>query len=85
MDNSIIGSIITFENKKSYVVFDTLIDGETQYLYMATTNEPLEIMFAKKPIDAINDTDISTIGDKVEKEKVLQLLVEKSKKSEETA
>ncbi len=79
MNNTKIGSIIAFENDKTYVVFDSIIEGDTEYLYMATTSEPLEIMFAKKPVDASGETDIVTIGDKAEKDKVLSFLIEKSK------
>ena len=79
MNNTKIGSIIAFENDKTYVVFDSIVQDDTEYLYMATTTEPLEIMFAKKSVDASSETDIVTIGDKVEKDKVLKLLIEKSK------
>ncbi len=84
MDNNLIGSIIAFENGKSYVVFETLVHDKIQYLYMATPNEPLEIMFAKGPLNTTGETDIVTISDKAEKEKVLQLLIEKSKKADNT-
>ena len=46
MDNIKIGSTIDFENGKSYVVFDSIVEDQTEYLYMATAFEPLEIMFA---------------------------------------
>lgn len=79
MDNIKIGSTIDFENGKSYVVFDSIVEDQTEYLYMATAFEPLEIMFAKRSVGTNNENGIITIGDREEKERVLQLLVEKAK------
>ena len=74
MDNLKVGSIIELDNQKTYAVFHVVIEDNEQYLYLATINEPLEIVFAKMPVGSSSPSDLVTVTEHSEKEKLLQKL-----------
>ncbi len=76
MDNTKVGSIIEFDNHKTYTVFHVMVEDDNQYLYLATINEPLEIVFAKMPIGSLDPNDLITVTEQSEKEKLFQKLKE---------
>lgn len=76
MNNLEVGTIVELDDQKTYTVFHVVIDGEEQCLFLATVNEPLEIIFAKMPVGSSNPSDLVAITDRAEKERFLQKLKE---------
>ncbi len=78
MDNIMMGEIIELDNGKKYLCFDQIKENDYTYLYLITPNSPVEVKFAKQTINN-NDSKITIIGKKEEKQYVLDLFKEKRK------
>jgi len=66
------GEIIKLSNNKEYICCGTVADNGIDYVYLMSNFKPLEIKFARQAI--VNDEiEITVIGSKEEKEKVLKL------------
>lgn len=66
------GELITLENGEEYNCVSAIVEEGTRYLYLITNKRPIKVKFAKQSVNK-NDSLITLIGRKEEKEKVLKL------------
>ena len=66
------GETIFLENGKSYVCFSKIEAEEERYLYLVSTEKPIEIKFAKQ-LKKGDSSFLTIIGEKEEKQRVFEL------------
>ena len=71
------GELITLSDGKEYAVIDTCNINNTIYVYIMTTDQPLEMAIVKESIDADGKVNLVTVNDREEALNVLNAIAHK--------
>lgn len=73
MEKIKMGDTITLDNNKEYTCSAQMVENNINYLYLISSDIPVEVKFAKQNILDTNN-EITLIGNKDEKQYVFNLL-----------
>lgn len=65
------GEVITLEDGKEYIVFNSILKEGVNYVFLISNFKPVEICFAKEIIDGEN-ISLEIINDQKQKEELMK-------------
>jgi len=76
MDRISKDEVITLEDNIEYYVIDTVLEEDTNYLYLAQVNDPKQIMIAKEVVEG-EDLIVEELEDGEKKKEIILIILKR--------